>query len=261
MELKDKLKKLRKEKGLTQVQLAQELFVSRSTVAKWENGLGLPGQDSMEALERLYGISQDQVATTEPETVIVEKNKKLHILGQIISWTLILLLFAVTAIIPFAIHDGTYGFTANMAAGSLADCPYIDVDNYRIYYGLFEGDWEDGRHWCDLSYFRIVKKHFWGYTVVDLDAINRVISNKNYIVGRLYTVKGKDCFYNIIVKAKIYNVENPGDPLIWNIPEELITAESVTIGNASYPLEKGFLLKTPNPVKYFKINEQWYDIE
>ena len=38
MELKDKLKKLRQEKGLTQAQLAQAVFVSRSTVAKWENG-------------------------------------------------------------------------------------------------------------------------------------------------------------------------------------------------------------------------------
>lgn len=261
MELKDKLKTLRKEKGLTQAQLADVLYVSRSTVAKWENGLGLPGEDSMEALERLYGISQDQVATTEPESVIVEKNKKLHLLGQIISWTLILFLCAVTAILPFAIHNGTYGFTADMAASSFADNPYIDTGDYRIYYGLFEGDWEDGRHWSDLSFFRIVKKHFWGCTVVDLDTINRVISNKNYIVGRLYTVKGKDCFYNIIVKAKTYNVEKPGDPLIWNIPEELITAESVTIGSTRYPLEKGFLFKTPNPVKNFKINNQWYDIE
>ena len=77
MELKDKLKRLRQERGFTQQQLADAIFVSRSTVAKWENGLGLPGKDSMEALERLYGISQEEVATTEPETVIVEKNRKL----------------------------------------------------------------------------------------------------------------------------------------------------------------------------------------
>jgi transcriptional regulator with XRE-family HTH domain len=52
MELKDKIKNLRKEKGLTQAQLADALFVSRSTVAKWENGLGLPGPDSIKALEK-----------------------------------------------------------------------------------------------------------------------------------------------------------------------------------------------------------------
>ena len=59
MELRDKLKKLRKDHNLTQAQLADAIFVSRSTVAKWENGLGLPSKDSMAALERLYGISKE----------------------------------------------------------------------------------------------------------------------------------------------------------------------------------------------------------
>ena len=40
MEFKDNLKQMRREKGLTQAQLAEKLFVTRSTVAKWENGLG-----------------------------------------------------------------------------------------------------------------------------------------------------------------------------------------------------------------------------
>ena len=46
MEFKDKLKQFRAEKGLTQSQLADLLYVSRSTVAKWENGLGLPNPES-----------------------------------------------------------------------------------------------------------------------------------------------------------------------------------------------------------------------
>ena len=36
---KDKLKELRKQKGLSQQELADKLFVSRSAVAKWENSL------------------------------------------------------------------------------------------------------------------------------------------------------------------------------------------------------------------------------
>lgn len=40
MEFKDNLKQMWREKGLTQAQLAEKLFVTRSTVAKWENGLG-----------------------------------------------------------------------------------------------------------------------------------------------------------------------------------------------------------------------------
>ena len=77
MEFKDNLKQLRTEKGLTQAQLAEKLFVSRSTVAKWENGLGLPNPESMAALEELFGVTAQEIATKEPENVIVQKNKKM----------------------------------------------------------------------------------------------------------------------------------------------------------------------------------------
>lgn len=261
MELKDKLKKLRKERGLTQSQLADAIFVSRSTVAKWENGLGLPSKDSMEALERLYSISQEDVATTEPEIVIVEKNRKIHLVGQIISWALILVLIASAIALPFALHSGNYGFTANMAAGSYADSDYIDTGDYRIYYFQFDGDWEDGRHWSDLQGFRPVRKHFWGCTVSKSDYAYRVITKDNYVVGRLYSIRGKNGYYNLLKKAGQYKVEQPGDPLIWDIPAELITAASVTIDSEEYLLEEGFFFVTQDPVEYFRIEEVFYDIE
>ena len=45
----DKLKKLRMQANLTQAELAKHIFVSRSAVAKWEQGRGLPTVDSLEA--------------------------------------------------------------------------------------------------------------------------------------------------------------------------------------------------------------------
>ena len=104
MEFKDNLKQLRAEKGLTQAQLAETLFVSRSTVAKWENGLGLPNPESMAALEEILGITAQEIATKEPETVIVEKNRKLCLVGQIVGWTAILALLVVMSILPLAIR-------------------------------------------------------------------------------------------------------------------------------------------------------------
>ncbi|HIU00572.1 MAG TPA: helix-turn-helix transcriptional regulator [Candidatus Coproplasma excrementavium] len=41
MELSEKLTKLRKEKGLTQEELAQMVYVTRTAVSKWENGVSL----------------------------------------------------------------------------------------------------------------------------------------------------------------------------------------------------------------------------
>ena len=106
MELKDKLKKLRLDLGLTQSQLAEKLFVSRSTVAKWENGLGLPNEESMKLLEEHFGITQRDIATTQPEEVIVQKNRKLRLFLQIVGWAAVLALMVSMYILPFAIHRG-----------------------------------------------------------------------------------------------------------------------------------------------------------
>lgn len=81
MEFKDKLKNLRKEKGLSQQALADAIFVSRSAVAKWENGLGLPSAESRQALLDYFGVTESYFATEEPETVIVKKNKRIAALG------------------------------------------------------------------------------------------------------------------------------------------------------------------------------------
>jgi len=261
MEFKEKLKRLRMNNGLTQAQLAEKLFVSRSTVAKWENGLGLPNPDSMAMLEELFDISSSELATEEPEIVIVNKNRKLRIIGQVIGWSSILILLVVMVYLPFAIHSGRYGFTPDMAAGSYADSEYIDTGDYRIYYFTFEGDFDDGRHWSDLQGFKPVKKHFWGCTVSEDDYSYKVFTKDNYVVGRLYTIKGENGYYNLINKAGIYKAEELGTPPIWDIPGELITATAITISGVEYELREGFFFVTDEPVRYFEIGEEWYDVE
>lgn len=42
MEFHEKLQELRRQKGLTQEELASQLFVSRAAVSKWESGRGYP---------------------------------------------------------------------------------------------------------------------------------------------------------------------------------------------------------------------------
>lgn len=262
MELKDKLKKLRQEHGLTQAQLAEKLFVSRSTVAKWENGLGLPAKDSMEALEKLFDVETGAVSTSAPEEVIVAKNRRLYIIGQIALWTFITALTVLAMILPFAIHNGSYGFTPEMAAGVYGDNDYIDTGDYRIYFFQFEGDLGDGRSWSMLQGWRPVRKHFWGCTVSEADYAYRVITKDNYVVGRIYSIPGKDGYYNLIRKAGIYKApENAGDAMTWEIPEELITATAVSINGDVYALEHGFFFITSEPVEYFKIGDSWYNVE
>lgn len=61
MNFSDKLKELRTQKGLSQAALAQAIHISRSAVAKWENGLGLPAEDSLQLLCQYFGVSEQEL--------------------------------------------------------------------------------------------------------------------------------------------------------------------------------------------------------
>ena len=55
----EKLVRLRKEKGLSQLQLAEEINVSRQAISRWEIGLAVPSREKLRALSELYNVSVD----------------------------------------------------------------------------------------------------------------------------------------------------------------------------------------------------------
>ena len=65
MTLGENLKRLRTEKGLSQEEVAGQLFLSRQTVSKRENNQAEPGVENLKALARLYGVSLDQLLLAE----------------------------------------------------------------------------------------------------------------------------------------------------------------------------------------------------
>ena len=65
MEFHEKLQQLRKKNNLTQEQLAERLFVSRTAVSKWESGRGYPNLESLKYISRLFSISIDDLLSNE----------------------------------------------------------------------------------------------------------------------------------------------------------------------------------------------------
>lgn len=70
MELSQKIKDLRKKKGLSQLELAEELVVSRQAVSGWEAGTSRPSTENLQSLSRLFNIPLekllDDTAEAEP---------------------------------------------------------------------------------------------------------------------------------------------------------------------------------------------------
>ena len=100
MEFKEKLKSLRKENGLSQQALADAIFVSRSAVAKWENGLGFPSEESLLALQEYFGVPEAYFATPEPEQVIAQKNRHIKRLNLRFAGVLLAVALAAAVVIP-----------------------------------------------------------------------------------------------------------------------------------------------------------------
>lgn len=61
MELSERLTELRKEKNLSQAELADALNVSRQSVSLWENGSTVPALDKLQFLAEFYGVTLDEL--------------------------------------------------------------------------------------------------------------------------------------------------------------------------------------------------------
>ena len=99
------LKRLRKEKGLSQIQLGNKMFVNGSTVTRWENGSRLPDAAMIARLARVLEVDIGTLLTTaaesdeSPNIIIVDDNK------AVISDSL----FVLEAVVPNATITGFNG--------------------------------------------------------------------------------------------------------------------------------------------------------
>ena len=76
MEFNEKLQELRKQKGLTQEELAEVLFVSRTAVSKWESGRGYPNIDSLKAIAKFFGVTIDELLSGDELLTIAEEDTR-----------------------------------------------------------------------------------------------------------------------------------------------------------------------------------------
>ena len=70
------IKKLRTDKGLTQDELAEKIYVTRTAISKWESGRGFPNIESLKAISKYFSVSLDELLSGEEILAIAENDNK-----------------------------------------------------------------------------------------------------------------------------------------------------------------------------------------
>lgn len=91
--LSEKLKELRSEAGLTQEQAAEKLNVTRSAVARWESGKGIPDISNLIAISEVYHISLDELIKGDSKT-----ERKIESDGKAKQWHLLVMVYLIAIV-------------------------------------------------------------------------------------------------------------------------------------------------------------------
>lgn len=83
MEFNNKLYNLRKQRGLSQEEMANRLNVSRQTVSKWEIGDSTPDMEKLVAISELFDVSLDELVLDKKPAQNKETSGKLEIVTEI----------------------------------------------------------------------------------------------------------------------------------------------------------------------------------
>ena len=137
MEFNKKLQELRKQRGLTQDELAQQLYVSRAAISKWESGRGYPNIDSLKQIARFFGVTIDELLSGDEVLTIAEEDQKqksatMHdLIFGLLDLSIAMFLF-----LPFfgqrengAVYEATL-----LSLGNIA--PYLKIAYFTVVAGL-----------------------------------------------------------------------------------------------------------------------------
>lgn len=105
MEFHEKLQELRKQKGLTQDELAAQLYVSRTAISKWETGRGYPSIDSLKTIADFFSVTVDELLSTNEILTIAEEGEKRKVAYfRDLIFGLLDLCMALLLFLPFFAH-------------------------------------------------------------------------------------------------------------------------------------------------------------
>ena len=134
MEFNEKLKELRSSRGLTQEELAEALFVSRTAISKWESGRGYPSIDSLKEISTFFSVTIDELLSGEKLLSIAKKENKSNIQSLCSILIGFIDLFHFLLIVLPLYPDSMKGYIASV---NLFGYIETSILNRMVYWGLF----------------------------------------------------------------------------------------------------------------------------
>ena len=137
MEFNEKLQELRKQKGLTQEEVAEALYVSRTAISKWETGRGYPSIDSLKSIAKLFSVTIDELLSGDELLTIAEEDGKQKEKGiRNIVWGLLDFSVAILFFLPFFAQRGN-GIIEEVSLLSLsAIAPHLKIAYFVSVFGV-----------------------------------------------------------------------------------------------------------------------------
>ncbi len=134
LEFGEKLQSLRKGKGLTQEELAENLYVSRTAVSKWESGRGYPSIDLIKEIASFFSVTIDELLSSEKILTLAEKENRRNIQKMCNLLFGIVDLFTLTLVVlplyPNTVND--YIFSVNLPS-------FTEISSFsiQVYWTVF----------------------------------------------------------------------------------------------------------------------------
>ncbi len=116
MEFNEKIQQLRKQRNLTQEQLAEQLYVSRTAISKWESGKGYPSIESLKYISKFFSVTIDELLSGE-ELISLAQTENCSNLKKVYDFIFSLLDMMAIACIFLPLYgksDGTYIHAVNL---------------------------------------------------------------------------------------------------------------------------------------------------
>lgn len=138
MKLGDKIIKLRKEKNLTQEDLANEIGVTRQTISNWELNETVPDLEQSKKLSNIFKVSLDELVDNDNKEILIEKVSHTEKLAKtLLRIILIIIVIAVLFILGFLIEKIYYNINTKKAIYLTCN---MDSKEYKYSFSLDKDD-------------------------------------------------------------------------------------------------------------------------